>query len=139
MKFLSNKKNVEFNKRAFYAPSWLDDVAKNEWRRIIKIIDLDTFTEADLKTLEIYCISYSKWRTAEEVIIKEGLTFETPNGYVQQRPQVSIASQALKDMQSTAKELGLTSASRVKINKERNVTDSVAGEDTDDELEDLIS
>lgn len=125
--------------RAYYAPSWLDDLAKEEWRRVIKIIDYSTFNEADLKTLEIYCQSYSKWRHAENVIIEEGLTFETPNGYIQQRPEVSIATQSLKDMQSTAKELGLTSAARLRMKKNASESGIENNDDIDEELNDMIA
>lgn len=123
--------------RAFYAPSWLDDLAKVEWKRVIKVIDYETVTEQDLKTLEVYCTSYAKWRHAEDIIQNKGLTFSTPNGYIQQRPEVSIATQSLKDMQSAAKELGLTSASRARI--ARNKGEAGDNGDIDEEMDDMIA
>lgn len=125
--------------RAFYAPSWLDELAKEEWRRVIKIIDYNTITEQDLKTLEVYCTSYAKWRKSEDVLQEFGLTFETPNGYVQQRPEVSIATQSLKDMQAAAKELGLTTASRARIARNAGEPSSNSNQTVDHELDNMIS
>lgn len=125
--------------RAFYAPSWLSELAKEEWRRVIKIIDFSTFTEQDLKTLEIYCQSYSKWRNSESILQENGLTFETPNGYIQVRPEVAIATQSLKDMQSAAKELGLTSAARIRMKKNAGETGGGQDDDIDKEIDDMIA
>lgn len=133
---MSNKQ--QRTPRAFYAPSWLSDLAKDEWRRVIHLLDHSTFTEQDLKTLEIYCQSYAKWREAESIIQKEGLTFSTESGYIQQRPEVSIATSSLKDMQSTAKELGLTSASRIRIKKNAGETGGNSN-DVDEEIDDMIA
>ena len=46
---------------------------------------------------------------------QHGSIFQTPSGYVQQVPQVSIAQQNLKIMQSFCSEFGLTPATRARI------------------------
>lgn len=125
--------------RAFYAPNWLDDLAKVEWKRVIKILDYTTFTEQDLKTLEVYCQSYAKWRKAEQTINNTGLTFKTPNGYVQQIPEVSIATSSQKDMQSAAKELGLTSAARIRMKKNAGDSSNDNSDDIDEEVDYMIA
>jgi P27 family predicted phage terminase small subunit len=53
--------------------------------------------------------------SAEEFITQHGSIFKTPSGYVQQVPQVSIAQQNLKIMQSFCTEFGLTPATRARI------------------------
>ena len=55
------------------------------------------------------------WREAEEFITQHGSIFRTPSGYVQQVPQVSIAQQNLKIMQSFCSDFGLTPATRARI------------------------
>ena len=52
---------------------------------------------------------------AEEFITQHGSIFKTPSGYVQQVPQVSIAQQNLKIMQSFCSDFGLTPATRARI------------------------
>lgn len=114
-------------------------MAKTEWKRVLPLLDHETFSEVDLKSLESYCQAYAKWKRSEQILMKEGYTFETPNGYVQQRPEVSIAKDAFTSMQTIAKELGFTPASRIRMDK--NKSDGSGGNGggkTDEELEDMI-
>lgn len=128
-------------KQKLRVPGWMDNMAKTEWKRVRNIIDTDSFNEKDLKSLEAYCQAYAKWKRCETILMKEGYTFTTPNGYVQQRPEVSISKDALVSMQTIAKELGFTPASRIRMQKnagEGNGNNS-AGQVYDQELEDMIS
>lgn len=99
-------------------PEWLDEEARKEWDRVYKILKKERieFTPKDLKTLEAYCRNYSKWKQCE-MILQDGLTFETPNGYIQQRPEESISNKAQEKMLQCAKELGLTPAARARMGK----------------------
>ena len=72
----------------------------------------------------------------EALLDSKGFTFETPNGYIQQRPEVAIANKAQERMLAAAKELGLTPASRSRMNKQKMV---LIDENYDDELEDMIA
>lgn len=120
-------------KNKISCPSWLDAEAAKEWRRISKELK-DDILNIDLKALESYCASYSKWRRCESILAAEGLTFDTDNGYKMQRPEVSISNKAIQEMRAWAKELGFTPASRARISK-----NAATGENYDDEMEDLIS
>ena len=62
------------------------------------------------------------------------IIFKTPSGYVQQVPQVSIAQQNMKLMQSFATEFGLTPACRARI----VAANGKAGELADDPMERLL-
>lgn len=118
----------------------MDNMAKTEWKRIRDIIDLNSFNEKDLKALEAYCQAYAKWKRCETILMKEGYTFTTPKGYVQQRPEVSISRDALTSMQAIAKELGFTPASRIRMQK--NASEGSSGSSAqgyDQELEDMIN
>ena len=55
--------------------------------------------------------------------------FQTPSGYVQQVPQVSIAQQNLKIMQSFCSEFGLTPATRARIIAAGGGSDDTFSED----------
>lgn len=119
---------------------WLDEEAAAEWDRIAKLLRKENkeITGKDLKTLETYCRNYSKWKQCEQTLLKEGLTFSTPNGYVQQRPEESISNKAQEKMLQCSKELGLTPAARARMNKNA----AVGGENKtpeEKEMENMMS
>jgi len=108
-------------------PTWLMPEAKKEWKRLApSMTAMGILTNHDLEAFAGYCQAYARWREAEEFLTQHGTIFKTPSGYVQQVPQVSIAQQNLKIMQSFCSEFGLTPASRARIyagNNEQTETD----------------
>ena len=103
-------------KKAPSCPKWLEPEAKKEWRRLAKKMELmGVLTEVDMAAFAGYCQAYARWKEAEAFITQHGSIFQTPAGYVQQVPQVSIAQQNLKIMQSFCSEFGLTPATRARI------------------------
>lgn len=115
-------------------PIWLETEAKKEWKRLApSLLAMGVLTNHDLSAFAGYCQAYARWREAEEFLSKHGTTFETPNGYVQQVPQVSIAAQSLKIMQSFCAEFGLTPASRARLYA--NTGDNKGSEDP---MEDVL-
>ena len=97
-------------------PAWLLPEAKKEWKRLASSLEaMGVLTMADLTAFEGYCQAYARWKEAEAFITQHGSIFQTPSGYVQQVPQVSIAQQNLKIMQSFCSEVGLTPATRARI------------------------
>lgn len=96
-------------------PSWLDPVAKGEWRRVApNLYTLGLLTHADLTQLAAYCKAYSRWRQAEKAL-DGGLTAETASGYEQQAAHVSIAQQYFKQMHAISAHFGFTPASRTRL------------------------
>jgi len=120
-------------KRAPRCPTWLEDEAKKEWKRMGRLLEqMGVLTEMDMAAFAGYCQAYSRWKEAEEFITKHGSMIRTPNGYLQQVPQVSIAQTNLKIMLKFCEQFGLTPSSRSRI---------VAGEgisDLADEMEQLL-
>ena len=115
-------------------PNYLLPEARKEWRRLAPILmNLGLLTAADAVPFAGYCQAYARWREAEEFITQHGSIFKTPSGYVQQVPQVSIAQQNLKIMQSFATEFGLTPACRARI-----VASGGAAESDDDPMAQLL-
>ena len=97
-------------------PTRLMPEAKKEWKRLAASLEaMGVLTMVDLTAFAGYCQAYARWREAEEFISQHGSIFRTPSGYVQQVPQVSIAQQNLKIMQSFCTEFGLTPACRARI------------------------
>ena len=112
----SNKKEPKPEKACLQCPDWLLPEAQEEWNRLAPALDaMGVLTEADIRAFEGYCQAYARWREAEDFITQHGSIFQTKSGYVQQVPQVSIAMQNLKIMQSFCSEFGLTPASRSRI------------------------
>ena len=111
-----NKHEPKPSQKNIECPDWLMDEAQAEWNRLApSLIDMGVLTDHDLTAFEGYCQAYARWREAEEFMSQHGTIFKTPSGYVQQVPQVSIAMQNLKIMQSFCSEFGLTPSSRARI------------------------
>ena len=97
-------------------PPWLLPEAKAEWNRLApSLIAMGILTIHDTEAFAGYCQAYARWREADEYLTQNGTFFTTPSGYMQQVPQVSIAMQNLKIMQSLCSEFGLTPASRARL------------------------
>ena len=115
-------------------PTWLEAEAKKEWRRLAPSLEaMGVLTSVDITAFSGYCQAYARWKEAEEFISQHGSIFQTPSGYVQQVPQVSIAQQNLKIMQSFCSEFGLTPATRSRI-----IANSGEGTDESDPMEKLL-
>ena len=115
-------------------PDWLMPEAQQEWQRLApSLTAMGVLTDHDLEAFAGYCQAYARWREAEEFLSQHGTIFKTPSGYVQQVPQVSIAMQNLKIMQSFCSEFGLTPSSRARLyaNTGKDAPD-------DDPLEDVF-
>jgi len=114
-------------------PDWLEDEAKAEWARTGGILaDMGVLTEIDVTAFAGYCQAYARWREAEEFLTQHGSIIRTPNGYLQQVPQVSIAQTNLKIMLKFCEQFGLTPSARSRIVANKSV------EETTDEMEKLL-
>jgi P27 family predicted phage terminase small subunit len=97
-------------------PAHLKGLAKEEWERVVPILErLGILTEVDGAALAGYCQSFARWVQCEKRLTSKGLTFTTPSGYVQQRPEVSMAQKYLQLVKSFCTEFGLTPSSRSRI------------------------
>lgn len=116
-------------------PAWLLPEAKKEWRRMAKQLEgLGLLTEVDMTAFSGYCQAYARWREAEEYITKNGATVKTASGYLQQVPQVAIATNYLKLLNRFCAEFGLTPSARSRI-----VADTGSnGAGEDDVMEQLL-
>jgi len=97
-------------------PSWLLPEAKKEWKRLAPTLEaMGVLTMADLTEFIGYCQAFARWKEAEDFITQHGSIFKTPSGYIQQVPQVSIAQQNLKIVQSFCADFGLNPATRSRL------------------------
>lgn len=102
-------------------PSYLSKEAKAEWRKVAPIlaVERNVLTEADLATLETYCLHYGLVRQAEREIAVNGLI--DANG--KRNPAYGIIKESSTLLARYAAELGLTPAarSRATISEAANV------------------
>ena len=120
-------------KKAPRCPAWLEDEAKAEWERMSTVLEnMGMLTDMDMVAFAGYCQAYARWKEAEEFLSQHGSIVRTPNGYLQQVPQVSIAQTNLKIVLKFCEQFGLTPSSRSRIVADKSV------EETTDEMEKLL-
>lgn len=106
-------------------PAWLTGEGRREWEQVVpELSRLGLLTKVDGAALAGYCQSWADYVETTRFLKKHGRTFETPNGYVQQRPEVSIAQKSLQLVKAFCAEFGLTPSSRGRL--------SLPGEKDDD-------
>jgi len=111
-----NEAEPKPQKKAPRCPSWLEDEAKREWKRMAKVLEqMGLLTEMDMAAFAGYCQAYARWKEAEEFLTQHGSMVRTPNGYLQQVPQVSIAQTNMKIMLKFCEQFGLTPSARSRI------------------------
>lgn len=130
-----NKRELKPPKGVPPCPDWLNDDAKDCWKRTIPmLVRLGVLTLLDGNALAGYCDAYAKWKEATEWLNQNGFVFavrgeptiEHPKGPIkcmQQWPQVSIAHNCLKVMQNLGAEFGLTPAARARLELPRDSGD----------------
>lgn len=110
------------------APGWLSKDAKAEWSRVMPIlIERRILTDADLASLEHFCVAVGQVREMERLIKRGGHVVETERG-PRAHPAVKIQSDAMTRARLLAAELGLTPVSRSRPN---------VRDDNDDDSSDL--
>jgi P27 family predicted phage terminase small subunit len=101
-------------------PDWLSDLAKDEFKRIIKEMkDLDVITNVDVDALAIYCDAYATYMECTRIIENEGFQIEHVNkagaSNMVPHPLLAKKRQFAEQMKSMATEIGLTPSSRARI------------------------
>ncbi|PZN08636.1 MAG: phage terminase small subunit P27 family [Bacillota bacterium] len=97
-------------------PSWLDKIAKREWKRVAGELEkLGLLTQVDMAALAAYCQAYSRWVQAEETIKREGLVVTTESGYQMPHPAVKIAEKSMQLIRAFCIEFGLTPSARARM------------------------
>lgn len=97
-------------------PSHLGTIGKNEWKRIVKELELlRVISLSDRASIEQYCMAYEKWRQAlKELATLDSPYYETENGPREHPAAKSVRAygdQCIKILIS----LGLTPTSRTRL------------------------
>ncbi|WP_031405284.1 phage terminase small subunit P27 family [Geobacillus vulcani] len=117
---LETEKRLKPKKDKIKPPSWLDDVAKKEFKRIAKeLMELDLLTNVDVNALAAYCDAYSDYVKCTQIIQEEGLMVEYTNKAAETNkvphPLLTKKKQLYEQMRSIASEFGLSPAARAKL------------------------
>lgn len=123
-------------------PQWLDPLAKREWQRITnEFAHLDLIKATDQAALAAYCVAYSRWRSAEAIIEREGQMVQEPivtrsgniSGYRSRKhPAVAIAKDERASMLASGRLFGLNPSSRGSVHAPERADLPV---DDDDDLD----
>ncbi|MGG0754256.1 phage terminase small subunit P27 family [Brevibacillus laterosporus] len=103
-------------------PSWLDKVAKAEFKRLAKeLAEIDLVTNVDVNALATYCDAYSDYVQCTKIIQEEGLIVEHTNKAGETNsvphPLLTKKKQLHDQMRSLAIEFGLTPSARAGLAK----------------------
>jgi P27 family predicted phage terminase small subunit len=97
-------------------PGHLSEPAREEWHRIARTLhEAGLLTTVDRAALAAYCQAWGRWVEAEEKLQDTPAMIKTPSGYVQQNPWLPVANKQLDIMGRYMAELGITPASRSRI------------------------
>ena len=95
-------------------PDWLDDIAKEEYKRIVPLLKELPVASLDYSLVNSYCMAYSDMVRASERLKEEEDIIETAHGTKLNQNHV-IRREAFKVINSVAPKLGMTIDSRLKI------------------------
>jgi len=108
------------------APDWFGADAVAEWERVMPILEeRRILTDADLGSLENYCVCVGQVRECERLLQQHGSVFED-DGKLIRNPAVGVQSDAMTRARLLAAELGLTPVSRSRPAIREDDTDDFA-------------
>ena len=98
------------------APDWLSERAQAEWDELaLRLHGLGLLTEIDLDVFAAYCVTWSNWRAADELVEQEGATTVAQSGYQAVSPHVTRAKNHLAEVIKLSSLLGLSPSARTRI------------------------
>jgi P27 family predicted phage terminase small subunit len=97
-------------------PKHLTGAAKAEWARVVpQLRRLGLVGGLDRAVVSMYCVAWGRWLVAEGQLKRFGEVIKSPTGYPMQSPYLAIANTAINQMRALGAELGLSPASRTRV------------------------
>lgn len=91
------------------------EVAKNEWKRIVKILkDMEIVGDIDVYSLIGYCNAWALYRRATSQLEKEPLIITTETGRTAKNPLFDLQDRAAKQLRDFAAKAGISLDARLK-------------------------
>jgi P27 family predicted phage terminase small subunit len=111
-----NRREPKPEKGRPVCPHALSRRAKQIWKETCDQLEaMGILAKADRHSIAAYCEAVALHEACCKALVKEGLTFITPQGYVGQRPEIGIRNKAWTTLRQFAKEFGLTPSARANI------------------------
>ncbi|MEH7150977.1 phage terminase small subunit P27 family [Bacillus thuringiensis] len=101
-------------------PTWLDAVAKKEFRRIAgELLALEVMTNIDVNALALYCDAYADYMACTKMVQEEGLLVEYTNKAAETNkvphPLLTKKKQLHEQMKAIGVDFGFTPSARARI------------------------
>jgi len=107
--------------RAPSPPKHLSDDAKKCWKEVVKpLMTMGVLGPGDFKTLERYCVHWSRWRRANDLIEEHGAFEEDKDGRMVESSYSTAAYRADTALLKIEQQLGLTPSSRSRVPLKQN-------------------
>lgn len=124
----TTEQSLKPKKNKVKCPGWLDDIAVEEWQRIIRELKrLELVTNIDVAALSICCDAYSKYVKATMAINKSSLiithTNKGGNKDVIQNPLINVATKYSEIYKKYCGDFGMTPSSRIKLSINKGVNE----------------
>jgi P27 family predicted phage terminase small subunit len=98
------------------APAWLADVAREEWERIVPMLEASkVMSPRHQQTLAAYCDSFADMVEADRELKANGATFMDDKGRVSNHPAWNRKRDARNQMLKFAAEFGLTASALARV------------------------
>ena len=97
-------------------PDHLDDEARAEWHRTgAQLVKEKRMSPTYKAAFAAYCVAWSRWVMAEKKVQEFGPVHNTPNGFLQSSPYLTIANQAFAQVMKALTELGISPTSQARV------------------------
>lgn len=106
-------------------PDYLSDEAKRHWGELVAALkDANILSKADSNMMACYCEEFATWKTANDDIQANGLTFMGSNGWPAPNAHLAIRRAAVIQLNKIAEQLGLGPLSRQRLNVSTETADT---------------
>jgi len=113
---LDNEMEVPKIKEVETPATLSNEYAEAEWLKVTGILSsLDMLADTDTSILLMYCNEVGNYFKYNNILIEEGETFLTPNGFHQARPEVKMRNDAAASAIKLSDKFGFNPAARTKI------------------------
>jgi len=96
-------------------PSFVDDMAAEEWDRTVAAMPPGFYTPADASTLTIYVCAWAMHRNAFLIIEREGMFSTGSNGQTVPHPALAIMTTQANVILKSGDRLGMSPAARTRL------------------------
>lgn len=112
-----NKNEPQFSEVThILPPEWLSPMAVQMWHIVVpELLSNKVLSVADIHNVEAFCMSYARWRQAEEEVEKLGVLLMDDNGRYSKNPAFTVINEAKKQMVQFGSLLGLDPSSRTRL------------------------